>query len=97
MDQLGKKTGRESLTKRALFSLLFAAVVAIVGATAFFDFFFAAAAGEAAITAMRIPNTIFFIVLNPLFRPAPQRCTQHDNMIGTGRRFRIPAALVEYL
>jgi hypothetical protein len=60
MDQLGKKIGSESLAKRALFSLLF--VNAIGAGFIFFDLFIAAAAGEAAITAMRTANTILFIV-----------------------------------
>ena len=70
MDQLGRKIGKESLAKRALFSLLFAVVVAVTGAAAIFlDFFFAAMAGEAAIAAIMIPNTIFFIVLIPCYAP----------------------------
>jgi hypothetical protein len=77
MDQLGRKIGKESLAKRALFSLLFAVVVAITGAAAIFlDFFFAAMAGEAAIAAIMIPNTIFFIVLIPCYAPHLGGCTR---------------------
>ena len=49
-----------SLTKRALFSLLLAEAGG-GAAAAFFDFF-AAMAGEAAITATITANAIFFIV-----------------------------------
>ena len=69
MDQLGRKIGKASLANLQLFSLLFAEAC---GAGAAFFAFFAAAAGEAAITAMRTANANFFIVSNPLLRPAPR-------------------------
>ena len=66
MAQLGRKMGNASLTKRTLFSFGFDDAIGAAGARIFFPFL-AAAAGEAAITAMRAASANFFMVLIPCY------------------------------